>query len=106
MHVMHRQSEEFDERNLFLQITLGMLSLAERLDALLAREAVEPVPERSDDRSGDAPHPMELALLGAIATTQRLRQHLAALPPPPWEEPAPTPTERLPAPNALRQLLT
>jgi hypothetical protein len=101
MAVLHRQSEAFDERNLFLQVTLGLLSCGARLDVLLDKAA--PVGAAPTDGN---PHPMELALLGAIATSARLRERLAAVVPAPAKEAPHAPAAAPPRPDALRRWLT
>ena len=78
MSALHRVSEEFDERNLFLQVALGLLSIADRFDALLDRDA----PDRigiAEGADGDGrADSLLLLVLGAIATSKRLRGLLAA----------------------------
>ena len=106
MAVLHRQTEEFDERNLFLQVVLGWLALGERLDAVLDREA----PERAEVLgSGDAPRspdPPVLLMLGAIATTRHFRDRLAAAVPATSEERLCATAVRPPsAPDGLRRWL-
>jgi hypothetical protein len=103
MPTLHRASEEFDERNLFLQMLLGFLSLAERLDAALERDAPE---QTASGNGGEPPHALDLALLGAIATSRRLREQLSPLVTTPIEAPrqavaSPPP----PGPEMLRRLL-
>jgi hypothetical protein len=107
MPVLHRQSDEFDDRNLFLQVVLGLLSLAERFDAALARAAPEPVATDSAGVMDGAPHLMDVALLGAIATGRRLRAQLAGAAPAPPEEPRPMVAQAPPpGPETLRRMLT
>jgi hypothetical protein len=106
MPVLHRQSDEFDDRNLFLQVVLGLLSLAERVDAAVARAAPEPVATDAAGVTNGAPHPMDLALLGAIATGRRLREQLAGAAPMPPAAPPPTVAHTPPpGPETLRRLL-
>lgn len=106
MPMLHRESDEFDERNLFLQVLLGLLSLAERLDAALARDAPEHVPAGTDRVGSGPPHPLDLALLGAIATSCRLREQLAGVVSASPEAPPPAVAEAPPpGPATLRQLL-
>jgi len=101
MAVLHRQSEAFDERNLFLQVTLGLLSSSARLDALLDKAA----PPVGKAPTCGAPHPMELALLGAIAISARLRERLASVVPTPADEEPGAPAATPPRPDALRRWL-
>jgi hypothetical protein len=104
MRVLHRQSEGFDERNLFLQVALGLLSLGGRLETLLGVSASVGAGTR-DARAHGAPDPAELALLGAIATSARLRQRLAdAVPGPVCEGPSAV-AYGSPPPDALRRWL-
>ena len=78
--VLVEQTAEFDERNLFLMLALGLLSLGERLDVLLREHAPEQVAERG---GADEPEPFAYLLLGAISARATLRRELrtAALDP-------------------------
>ena len=105
--VLHRQSDEFDERNLFLQVTLGFVSLAARLDEVLARHAPDR-PDVSFQEGSDEPaHPAELLLLGAIATAHALRGRLDAAIPLAADTPPLAPSRTVPVrPDSLRRWLT
>lgn len=106
MPMLHRESDEFDERNLFLQVLLGLLSLAERLDAALARDAPEPVPAGADRVGSGTPHALDLGLLGAIATSRSLREQLAGvLSASPEAPPSAVAEVSPPGPDTLRRLL-
>jgi hypothetical protein len=72
---LDEQSPEFDERNLFLFLTLGLLSLGDRLERLLRSHA----PERATDgRRGPAPEqePLAYLLLGAIRLHDVIQREL------------------------------
>ncbi len=62
-----RLANEFDERNVVLQLALGGLAMARRLDALLDRWApASSAPEADDDASADNPAVIDF-VLGLIA---------------------------------------
>lgn len=82
--VLHARSDNFDERNPLARLVLGLLSLSQRLDALLTAHAGDP-----DDATPDG-HPWDDAVLGLLAARGRLLEHLAAGCPQP-EEPAASP---------------
>jgi hypothetical protein len=74
--ILHRMRSEFDHRNLWLQLLLGLLAAGERLDALLDRHAParggEPVGAEDDD-ADDATVAL---VLGLVAVTARVRATL------------------------------
>ena len=70
--ILRELRPEFDERNLWLQLWLGALSLCDELDDALAR-----LPEAAP-ASADAKHPDDLfAWLGLIALRNQIRLHAA-----------------------------
>jgi hypothetical protein len=69
--ILERRPNDYTQRNLLLQLTLGLLASADTLDELLARHAP---PGR--DEAGE-PEPAALAILGMIAFAGRLRAALA-----------------------------
>lgn len=90
--ILERRPTDYAQRNLLLQVTLGLLAGAEHLDELLARHA----PPRAG-APGEL-EPATWAILGLIAFGERLRQALAEVP-----QPAP---EAAPAPLAESADLT
>ena len=74
--VLVEQTAEFDERNLFLMLALGLLSLSERLDVLLREHAPEQA--AAERGGGDEPEPFAYLLLGAISVRATLRRELRA----------------------------
>ena len=74
--VLAAQSEEFDERNLFLLLALGLLSFGERLDALIRDYAPRPCTrETAAPAEND---PLLYLLLGAVKVSNSVRDELAA----------------------------
>lgn len=78
--ILERRPNDYVQRNLLLQLTLGLLSSADALDDLLARYAA-PDAERAGEPDGEA-EPSALTILGMIAFGARLRGALAGLPGP------------------------
>lgn len=98
--ILHRMGNEFDHRNLWLQLVLGLLAAGERLDAVLARYA----PERDAAATASGGDDEAVAfVLGLIACKTRLHEVLTAAARPAGD-PATTPR---PAPSgrAARDLL-
>ncbi|HYC22483.1 MAG TPA: hypothetical protein VEI94_07265 [Candidatus Bathyarchaeia archaeon] len=76
--MIHELGERFAERNLFLQVALGMVSLSQRFDALLvehgfASRAGESLASHPDERPDE---PVLLFLLGLASFSGRAMQHL------------------------------
>lgn len=76
--MIHELGDRFAERNLFLQVTLGMVSLSQRFDALLvehgfASGAEEPLSSQPGERPDE---PVLLFLLGLASFSGRAMQHL------------------------------
>lgn len=86
--ILDRRPDDFSQRNLLQQITLGLLSTGRTLDELLARYAPP-----GADGSGDPEDEGALFVLGLWVFTQRLRSAAAAAPEraltPPADPPAP-----------------
>lgn len=89
MSVLHRHDAQYDERNLFLQVTLGLVSACRRVEDVVrqhgARTAAPPGPD-------DA---FFYAVLGVIAVTRRTMHHVehalaTARPPASRAEPSPS----------------
>jgi hypothetical protein len=81
--ILHRMGNEFDHRNLWLQLVLGLLAAGERLDAVLARHA----PERDDpagtlagsaEPAADGDEALTAFVLGLVACRDRLHAVLGA----------------------------
>jgi hypothetical protein len=74
--IIHRMGNEFDHRNLWLQLVLGLLSAGERLDAVLERHA----PERDNTAAAgpDGDDALIAFVLGLIACKARLHDVVAA----------------------------
>ena len=84
--IIHRLSNEFDDRNLFLQVTLGMISLARRWDHLLDHYAPPRPGPAADRRLGTGGRSDDTGLhlvLGLVSFFQNTMQHLERVPPPP-----------------------
>lgn len=79
--VLHEHRDEFDERNLFLQLALGLGSASRRLDDLLARYGKGAGTTAGHDGDEALLH----VVLGLIAFRDRVIGALAAArrPPPP-----------------------
>lgn len=82
--ILEQRPNDYVQRNLLLQLTLGLLSAAELLDALLARH-VPPAGGAEEDE----PEPAALVILGMIAFGERLRAALADTRAPPTPPGAP-----------------
>jgi hypothetical protein len=75
--LLDAQSSEFDERNLFLFLSLGLLSLGDRLESLLRRHAPEPAEQRTKELVSDA-EPFAYLVLGALHVCDAVRRELGA----------------------------
>jgi hypothetical protein len=71
--VTHRLSNEFDERNLFLQVGLGLASLSRRVPRLLERHALPARVRAPLDREADA---FLHVLLGLLSVSTTVTMHL------------------------------
>ncbi len=106
MRTLHRQSEEFDDRNLFLQVLLGLVAVTRGVEDVVAewadggRTGLPPNSARASD-------PTELLLLGLVAVSRRFHEHVrrAADAGSAAAVAASTPSPRAAAPDALRRLL-
>lgn len=80
--MLHEHRDEFEERNLFLQLALGLGSASRRLDDLLARYG-KPPSEPAREDAGDTA--ILHFVLGLISFRDRVMSALAAArrPPPP-----------------------
>lgn len=97
--ILERRPDDFAERNLLLQLTMGLIATSKTLDELL--EAYAPVARSSHPPpvEGDDPPPAEdtgaLFILGLIAFKERLAAALATTPEPPTRDPSAAPTTPL-----------
>jgi len=78
--ILERRTDDFVERNLFLQLTMGLIAAGDRLDELLenyapVREDPPSVPQVDGDDAG------ALFILGLIAFRQRVMVSVSATPP-------------------------
>jgi hypothetical protein len=86
MTILQRRPDDFAHRNLFLQVTLGLVSCARRFDALLEAHALPGAgPPQDDAEPGD---PL-LFVLGLVAFRSRLMAAVEAIPLPPVPPPRP-----------------
>jgi hypothetical protein len=80
--ILHRTSDEFDERNLFLQASLGMISFVRRVERLIddaaveAQDRVAPQPGPVNGSESTGSDPCVDLVLGLVAFTQRVHHHL------------------------------
>ncbi|WP_437932973.1 hypothetical protein [Sorangium sp. So ce341] len=94
--MLDEHGEEFDERNAFLHLALGLVSASRRLDAVLARHGRRPssspgvprLPEPGDERLLDF-------LLGLISFRESVHRALRAAKRAPRAAPGPTPRATL-----------
>jgi hypothetical protein len=86
--LLHRHRDEFADRNLFLQLSLGLVASSQRLDALLARHGKGPGVGAAEDRAGEE---ILHFVLGLISFRDRVMGHLqqARQAPPPEAAGAP-----------------
>lgn len=78
--ILQEQGEEFDRRNLLLQLTLGMLSASQRLDALLDRYA--PAGSQREPTRDDPQDPLLCFVLGLVSFRNSLHEELEIAAPP------------------------
>jgi hypothetical protein len=75
--VIHELGERFAERNLFLQVALGLVALSKRFDALVVEHAFaaagDPLAWEGDDGRDE---PVLLFLLGLASFSHRAMGHL------------------------------
>jgi len=95
--VLDRHGTEFDERNLLLHLTLGLLGLGRRLDALLDAHAPELAPSQAEaspeiDLENDR---LLLFALGLVSFQQKLRGHAGRVPGVPRGDPGVAPGREL-----------
>ena len=74
---LHEIDDEFDERNLLLQMTLGLVSVGDRLAELLAEEAA-PDTGPQDTSSVPDEDPLADAVLGLLSFRSTLQRQLAS----------------------------
>lgn len=98
MSTLHEHRDEFADRNPFLDVVLGLLSVGRAIEAL--PEVVSTT--RSPGEPSDELDPVTSLLLGlaSIAVTTRTHAESAALP----DAPA-TPAAAAPGPRSLREYL-
>jgi len=78
---VHRVSNEFDDRNLFLQVALGLVSACHQLPSRLDRYAPVTAGRPAEpDRHADA---FLHFLLGLVSVSKTVTNHLARLEPSP-----------------------
>ncbi|MGI9591763.1 MAG: hypothetical protein ACR2P8_10380 [Myxococcota bacterium] len=75
--ILHEQADEFHQRNLLLQLTLGLVALGDRLEDLLDDHAP---PSAAAKRPGASPEEAALIdfTLGLLALHRALRAQLEA----------------------------
>lgn len=92
--ILERRPDDFSQRNLLLQVALGLLAAGRTLDELLASHVpAEPSAPGDPDDAG------ALFVLGLLAFSRRVQAVLAAVPAPPRRAPPP---ERPPLAEPLR----
>ena len=97
--IVHRMSNEFDDRNRFLQATLGLVSVCRRLRMHLDGAAPAAVTHHERlERDADA---FLHFLLGLVSVTETLMTHLGRAEPRPRGRRARRPRARAVAPRAL-----
>ena len=75
--IVHRMSNEFDDRNRFLQVTLGLVSVCRRLRTQLDHVATVPATRHERlDRDADA---FLHFLLGLVSVTDTVMAHVASV---------------------------
>lgn len=103
--ILERRPDDFAERNLLLQLTMGLIAASRTLDELLdAHAPVSPARRPPSVAGGEPRDPAEdagaLVILGLIAFKERLATALAATPEAPTREPSAAPT--IPLKDVLR----
>ncbi|MBI4516546.1 MAG: hypothetical protein HY699_12110 [Deltaproteobacteria bacterium] len=71
---LHKLGDEFDDRNMFLQVALGLVSFCRQLDCL-ADDYGRP---SAGAAAGAEPAPVVDAALGLIALSRQVMTHLSA----------------------------
>ena len=104
--MLHKVDDEFDDRNMFLQVTLGLISVCAQCDRLMGRYGFAAAPDANLVAATPAEDPVLNSLLGLVALSQRIMARLdtvrAAAPAP--ELAAASPLDGAP-PLSLRSLL-
>jgi hypothetical protein len=97
--IVHRMSNEFDDRNRFLQTTLGLVSVCRRLRAHLGRVAPTAAPpgERLDREADAFLH----FLLGLVSVTETVMTHVGRAEPRPRARHPASPRARAIVPREL-----
>ncbi len=72
---VHRVGDEFEDRNMFLQVTLGLISMTKRFEELLARYGRRPAGLELSD--GEQTDPALFPAPGAVSFARRLDLHVA-----------------------------
>lgn len=101
--ILHEQANEFHHRNLLLQLTLGLVSLGDRLEEILASAAPPAAPSEPRCESSAEEALTDFAL-GLVALHRSLRARLEAAVPVPVGEPT-GPHSEPPDQASIRQLL-
>ena len=78
--IVHRMSNEFDDRNRFLQVTLGLVSVCRRLRRQLGR--VRPTATRGERLEHEADAFLHF-LLGLVSVTETVMTHVGGAEPRP-----------------------
>jgi len=97
--IVHRMSNEFDDRNRFLQVTLGLVSVCRRLRTHLDRAApaVATHPRRRDRETDAFLH----FLLGLVSVTETVMTHVGRAEPRPRARRPPAPRPRAVVPREI-----
>ncbi len=74
--LLHNLSDEFEDRNVFLQFTLGLISACERLDAIVDQYGA---PATTGESPLDDDDPCLHATLGLIALSRRVMAYMQRL---------------------------
>lgn len=76
---LHRLGNSYDDRNLFLQVALGIISLGRRFKRLLADcGTLPPEPHLAGQDGTDSPDEFLYILLGLVSCSEHLMRHLPA----------------------------
>ena len=97
--IVHRMSNEFDDRNRFLQVTLGLVSACRRLRTYLERAAPSAATRNGRlDREADA---FLHFLLGLVSVTETVMTHVGRAEPRPRARRSASPRARAVVPREL-----
>ena len=97
--IVHRMSNEFDDRNRFLQVTLGLVSVCRRLRTHLDRAVASPATHDGRlDREADA---FLHFLLGLVSVTETVMTHVGRAEPRPRARRSASPRARAVVPREL-----